>query len=71
MKDIITAPPVAICAVCCCLCSNELVTVSYEYDHMARRELPVFRHVSASACAAAVKRSEAFWTGKRAIERAA
>lgn len=57
------APPVAICATCSCQCGGELVTVAYEYDRIARGELPVFRHTSASACMRARERSARFWTG--------
>lgn len=65
------APPIALCATCGCQCGGELVTVGWEYDRVARGELPVFRHASAGACAAARKRSQAFWTGDRRERSAA
>ncbi len=66
-----TAPPVAICATCNCLCSNERVTVGLEYDTIARRELPVFRHATAHQCQIARARSAAFWTGAQEHAHAA
>ena len=65
------APPIVLCAACGCLCSGELVTVEWELDPIAHCELPVFRHASTGACAAAVERSAAFWIGEWPIEQAA
>jgi hypothetical protein len=59
------APPIAICATCACQCGGELVTVGMEYDRVARGELPVFKHATASLCSQARERSARFWTGAR------
>ena len=68
MKKIETAPPIAICATCGCLCSGELVTLDWVFDRIAQAELPVFRHATAGACKRAQERAAAFWAG--AQERA-
>jgi hypothetical protein len=65
------APPIALCAVCNCLCGGEHVTVSWEFDRIARAELPVFRHATAGQCVQARARAASFWTGARPAKQVA
>lgn len=65
----VIAPPTALCAECGCMANGDVVILTTEHDSVLDRELPTYRHVSATGWLIARARSEAFWYCLARIEQ--
>lgn len=59
----IIAPSTAICADCGCSAAGDICIRTLEKDPLCEHPVATYRHVSATGCLVARRRSEAFWYG--------